>query len=84
MLAQNSRSGNNGIPLKDIDALAKAIREARRDHGLTQAQLAGLSGTGLRFVNELEHGKPTVSLNKVLAVLAVLGLLVYLLDQDKK
>ena len=84
MLEQNSRSGNYGTPLKDVNALAKAIREARKAHGLTQAELAGLSGTGLRFVNELEHGKPTVSLSKVLAVLAVLGLLVYLLDQDKR
>lgn len=84
MRTQYSRTGMNGVPLNNAGALANAIRSARKDHGLTQAELAGLSGTGTRFVNELEHGKPTVSLTKVLAVLAVLGLAVYLLDQDKK
>ena len=58
----------------DMLPIARAIREARRRHGLTQSQLAGLSGTGLRFISELERGKPSVAMNKVLAVLAVLGL----------
>jgi transcriptional regulator with XRE-family HTH domain len=41
---------------------------------LTQTQLAGLAGTGLRFISELERGKPSVAMDKTLAVLAVLGL----------
>jgi len=51
-----------------------AIRNARKAHGLTQAELAGLAGTGVRFVSELERGKPGVELGKLLDVLAVLGL----------
>jgi y4mF family transcriptional regulator len=58
----------------EIAQIAEAIRAARKHHQMTQAELAGLSGTGLRFVSELERGKPTVALNKVLAVLATLGL----------
>lgn len=54
--------------------IGEAVRQARRAHGLTQSQLAGLAGTGLRFVSELERGKPSISLDKTLAVLAVLGL----------
>ncbi len=54
--------------------LADAVRAARRRHGLKQSDLAGLSGTGLRFISELENAKPTLALNKVLAVLAALGL----------
>jgi HTH-type transcriptional regulator/antitoxin HipB len=54
--------------------IGAAVRQARRAHGLTQTQLAGLAGTGLRFISELERGKPTVALDKTLAVLAVLGL----------
>lgn len=50
------------------------MRRARKAHGLTQFQLAGLAGTGLRFVSELERGKQSVALDKVLAVLAALGL----------
>lgn len=69
-----SRSGKNSEVSTDIEAIAHAVRKARLRHGLTQTQLAGLSGTGLRFISELERGKPSVAMNKVVAVLAVLGL----------
>jgi y4mF family transcriptional regulator len=58
----------------DIAAIAQAVRDARRRHGMTQTDLAGLSGTGLRFISELERGKPNIALNKFVAVLAALGL----------
>lgn len=70
-------SSRSGIPAPlrpEIAEIATAVRTARQSHRLTQAQLAGLSGTGLRFVSELERGKPTLALNKVLAVLSTLGL----------
>lgn len=54
--------------------IGEAVRRARRENGLTQTQLAGLAGTGLRFISELERGKPNVALDKTLGVLAVLGL----------
>ncbi len=57
-----------------MQAIAEAVRRTRRDHGLTQSDLAGLSGTGPRFISELENAKPTVAMNKVLAVMATLGL----------
>ena len=67
-----TRSGQN---LSDTPStIGAAVRQARRTHGLTQTQLAGLAGTGLRFISELERGKPSVALDKTLAVLAVLGL----------
>jgi y4mF family transcriptional regulator len=53
--------------------VGKTIREARRAAGLTQGQLAGAAGVGVRFLIELEAGKPTVQLGKTLAVLDVLG-----------
>ncbi len=71
MTAKLSRSGS---PDGEITQFADAVRSARKRHRMTQSELAGLSGTGLRFVSELERGKPTVALNKVLAVLATLGL----------
>lgn len=58
--------------------LSTAVRQARLRHGLKQADLAGLSGTGLRFIGELERGKDTVAMNKVMAVLNVLGLRILL------
>ncbi len=52
----------------------KLIRLARRQNGLTQAQLAATSGLGVRFVRELEHGKPTCQLEKALKVARMLGI----------
>ncbi len=76
-----SRSGKNPAVSPDVERIARSIHAARRRHGLTQTQLAGLSGTGLRFISELERGKPSVALDKVLAVLAVLGLRVQIGDE---
>ena len=55
------------------EELGKTIREARRVAGLTQAQVAAAAGVGLRFLIELEAGKPTAQLGKTLAVLTILG-----------
>jgi HTH-type transcriptional regulator/antitoxin HipB len=54
--------------------LARAVRGARRERGLTQDALALASGTGRRFIVDLESGKRTVRLDSVLAVLSALGL----------
>ena len=53
--------------------LGAALRAARKHLGLTQSQLALAAGVGLRFIVELEAGKPTVRLENVLRVIDVLG-----------
>lgn len=53
--------------------LGQALRTARKRLGLTQSQLALAAGCGVRFVVELEAGKPTVRLESVLRVVATLG-----------
>lgn len=73
-MPKSSRTGIQKDVHPAISDIATAARAARQRHRLTQAQLAGLSGTGLRFISELERGKPTLALNKVLAVLSALGL----------
>jgi len=56
-----------------IMELAKEIADMRKAAGLTQAQLALRAGVGLRFLRELEQGKPTVRLDKVNQVLSLFG-----------
>ena len=53
--------------------IGEIIRTERKAQGLRQDELAAASGVGLRFIVELERGKPTVQLGKVLAVLDALG-----------
>lgn len=55
-------------------ALGAAVRDQRKALRLTQAELADLAGVGVAFLYDLERGKSTVRLNKVLAVLDILGL----------
>ncbi len=82
MDAESPRSGKNICNIPDSVSIGNRIRECRRRHGLTQTQLAGLSGTGLRFVSELERGKPSVSLSKTLAVLGALGLRLQIVEEQ--
>ncbi len=53
--------------------IGRIVRAARRAQGLRQDQLAGAAGVGVRFLSELERGKTTVRLEKVIAVLDALG-----------
>ncbi|MCY3841170.1 MAG: type II toxin-antitoxin system Y4mF family antitoxin, partial [Gammaproteobacteria bacterium] len=56
-----------------VDEIGKTVRSTRRSLGVTQRKLAMAAGTGLRFVIDLEKGKPTCQLGKTLAVLSTLG-----------
>jgi HTH-type transcriptional regulator/antitoxin HipB len=60
-------------PTNSPQALGAAVLAARRNLGLTQPQLALAAGVGVRFIVELEAGKPTVRLETLLKVLHALG-----------
>ncbi len=47
------------------------IKQQRRQTGLTQEDLAYKAGVGLRFVRDLEQGKPSLRLDKVNQVLGM-------------
>lgn len=49
------------------------VRRVRKAQGLRQDQLAGVAGVGLRFIVDLEAGKPTIQIGKLLKVLEALG-----------
>ncbi|NTG41665.1 helix-turn-helix transcriptional regulator [Rhizobium rhizogenes] len=49
------------------------VRNARKEQNLRQDELAGAAGVGLRFIVDLEAGKPTAQVGKVLQVLQTLG-----------
>ena len=53
--------------------IGRIVRATRRAQGLRQDQLAGAANVGVRFLSELEAGKKTAQVGKVLAVLAALG-----------
>ncbi|HEX9889360.1 MAG TPA: helix-turn-helix domain-containing protein [Nitriliruptorales bacterium] len=55
-------------------SIGAAVRTTREGLRLDQETTALLAGVSTRFLRALEHGKPTVQLDKLLAVLDVLGL----------
>ena len=59
---------------KSCHLLPAFVRENRKAAGLTQEEFAMRSGLGLRFVQELERGKPSVRLDKVNQALAMFGM----------
>lgn len=59
------------------------VRERRRARGLTQAELASLVGVGVRVVNELERGKPTLQLEIVNRILAAFGKTLGVIDAPR-
>lgn len=62
------------MTIQNTAQLGAAIRATRKQLKATQKELAMTSGTGLRFVIDLERGKPTCQIAKILHVLQALGL----------
>lgn len=54
-----------------MSRMGEATKRLRKLAGITQVELASRAGVGLRFVRDLEQGKPTVRLDKVNQVLAL-------------
>lgn len=61
------------INIHTTQQLGASLLAARKRIGLTQAQLALAAGVGVRFIVDLEAGKPTLRLEHVLRVIAALG-----------
>lgn len=60
--------------IKLPEEIGEAIRKRRKEQGVTQAECAALCGVGVRFISNLENGKQTAELSKVIHVLHSLGL----------
>lgn len=54
--------------------IGRLVQAERKRQGLTQLQLAGMAGTGIRLISDLENGKETVQIQKLLKVVQTLGL----------
>ena len=62
----------------DPKEIGNAIRQRRQEMKLTQAEAAALCNVGIRFLSELENGKTTLHLGKVMQVLRAFGLMTVL------
>jgi y4mF family transcriptional regulator len=69
-------------PITTPQTLGAMLRGARKRMGLTQPDLALAAGVGVRFIVDLEGGKPTVRLEQVLRVIDALGGALFLSGLD--
>jgi y4mF family transcriptional regulator len=56
-----------------MENIAKWVKENRKYLKITQATLAMYAGVSIKFVIELEQGKKTLRIDKVLDVIRILG-----------
>lgn len=72
----NLPSGHDALPVvvRSAADIGQAVREQRKKLSLRQIDLAGIGNTGNRLIVDIEKGKPTVQLQKVLDVMDLLGL----------
>lgn len=69
--------------LQNTEEVGSLIRSRRKELKVTQKDLALTCGTGLRFIIELEKGKPSCQIGKILQVLNALGLQVEITPPEK-
>ena len=60
--------------LKTTEDIGQLIRTLRKQQNLTQQQLAQLSNVGTRFLSDIENGKQTCEIGKVLKIFSNLGI----------
>lgn len=62
------------ISIKSPDQLGLLIRAVRKHQKIRMDDIAGSAGVGPVFVREVERGKETVQLGRVMQILAELGI----------
>jgi HTH-type transcriptional regulator/antitoxin HipB len=74
IMTQDKDQPGEETRISTVRELGQVIQNTRKGQGLTQVDISGLAHTGNRFVVDLEHGKPTIQMQKALDVLGLLGL----------
>lgn len=64
------------LEVRKMEDVAEIVRRTRKAQKISQTVLAQASNVGLRFVGDIERGKPTIQFDKLMAVLTSLGIAV--------
>ena len=64
----------NIMYIDNVKQLGLIIKKQRKMLKLTQVECAGITGVGVRFLSDLERGKPTCEIGKAIEILNGLGL----------
>lgn len=64
--------------INNAEEIGQILRQRRKEAGLTLKDAAGVAGVGVRFLSELERGKPTLQIGLAIEVLQLFGLELFL------
>ena len=68
--------------IRSTSDLGAAVRSRRKQLGYTQAFLASYAGVRSSFLSDLDNGKETIQLNKVLEIISLLGMDLFIQARD--
>lgn len=63
-----------GVAVTSTKVLGELLRKKRKAQHLTQGQVAEYCGVSVKFISEVERGKETAEIGKVLYLLGTLGI----------
>ena len=66
---KNNRSSLPSTRIMRAGDVGSFLKQARKEIGLTQEEVALISGVGLSFIHDLEHGKKTIQLDSLMKVI---------------
>ena len=64
----------NGVVVSSTEEIGGLLRMVRNEQGINQMVVAGMFGSGNRFVSDAENGKKTIQAQKLLDLLGMVGL----------
>ena len=68
--------------ISNVEDFGHCVKKARKASKLTQAELAAVSNTGVRFIREIEKGKPSCQIAKAFYVAQIFGIKIHLDDPN--
>ena len=75
-------SYTENMKIMSVESISEAVKNRRKQLGLTQSETAAMCNVGARFFSELENGKETLQMNKVLHCLEMLGINLYAVNRE--
>ncbi|WP_277299757.1 helix-turn-helix domain-containing protein [Treponema succinifaciens] len=68
--------------INSITDISEVVKKRRKSLGLTQSECAAICNVGNRFFSELENGKETLHIGKVINCLQILGINISLTNRE--
>lgn len=68
--------------INSITDISEVVKKRRKSLGLTQSECAAMCNVGNRFFSELENGKETLHIGKVINCLQILGINISLTNRE--